>query len=139
MSRVSPAGSPTKWMATLSPRPASTWRSTALTHALSSASANHFAKGGLLQSSDCVKGVLGPKALVVGLGLLVEVGRAVRLRVEVGQGREGLSLVDEVLERLFAHGVTLSHRRWCGRATRALGGRATWLAQLKRRLVRASR
>ena len=58
MSRVSPSGSPTKWIATLSPRPAATWRSTALTHALSSPSANHFAKGGLLQSSDWVNGVL---------------------------------------------------------------------------------
>ncbi len=85
-------------------------------------------------------GLLGPEALVVGSRLLVEVGRAVRLRGELGRRREGQSLMDEVLERLFAHGVTLSHRRWCGRAARSrLGGVDVVDAQLKRRLVRASR
>src|SRR5665647_1252997 len=49
MSRVSP-GSPTKWIATLSPRPASTWRSTQLYEAFSSPPTNHLASGASLQS-----------------------------------------------------------------------------------------
>ncbi len=51
--RLSP-GSPSKWMATRSPRPASTWRSTQLYATLSLPSANHLAKGGLDQSSVSV-------------------------------------------------------------------------------------
>src|SRR5919112_4891018 len=56
MSRVSPSGSPTQWNATFSPRPASTCRSTQLYAALSLPPTNHFANGGLLQSSTSVKG-----------------------------------------------------------------------------------
>src|SRR5256885_13853739 len=49
MVRVSP-GSPSQWKATLSPRPASTWRSTQLYAAFSSPPTNHFANGGFDQS-----------------------------------------------------------------------------------------
>ena len=56
MSRVSSAGSPTQWKATLSPRPAATWRSTQLTEALMVAPVNHFAKGGLDQSRTWSQG-----------------------------------------------------------------------------------
>ncbi len=58
-------------------------------------------------------GLLRPEALVVGGRLLVEVGLAVRPSGELGRRREGQALVDEVVERLFAHGVHLSHRQWC--------------------------
>ena len=44
MVRVSP-GSPSQWNATLSPRPASTWRSRQLLVTLSVPPTNHFAKG----------------------------------------------------------------------------------------------
>src|SRR6478736_4739522 len=50
MSRVSSSGSPTQWSATLSPLPASTWRSTQLTEALMVPPTNHLAKGGSVQS-----------------------------------------------------------------------------------------
>src|SRR5579859_1487385 len=50
MVRVSP-GSPSQWIATLSPRPASTCRSTQLYATLSCPPTNHFAKGGRSQSS----------------------------------------------------------------------------------------
>ena len=89
MSRVSPSGSPTKWIATRSPWPASTWRSTALTQALSSPSTNHFANGGVAPVErlgegraprEVVAGLLGPERLAVGRGRLVQLGRAVRLR-----------------------------------------------------------
>src|SRR5919107_448345 len=50
MSRVSSSGSPTQWIATLSPLPASTWRSTQLTEALRVPPTNHLANGGLDQS-----------------------------------------------------------------------------------------
>src|ERR1035437_7971269 len=49
MFRVSP-GSPTKWIATLSPRPASTWRSTQLEEALSPPPTTHLAKGASVHS-----------------------------------------------------------------------------------------
>ena len=42
--RVSP-GSPSQWKATLSPRPASTWRSRQLYETLSVPPTNHLAKG----------------------------------------------------------------------------------------------
>ena len=44
MVRVSP-GSPSQWKATLSPRPASTWRSRQLYDTLSSPPRNHLANG----------------------------------------------------------------------------------------------
>src|SRR5690242_7231572 len=50
MARLSP-GSPSKWMATRSPRPASTCRSTQLYATLSVPSLNHLANGGFDQSS----------------------------------------------------------------------------------------
>ena len=50
MVRVSPA-SPSKWIATRSPLPASTWRSTQLYATLSSPPTNHFANGASSQSS----------------------------------------------------------------------------------------
>ena len=50
MSRVSSSGSPTQWRATLSPLPASTWRSTQLTEALMVPPTNHLANGGFDQS-----------------------------------------------------------------------------------------
>src|SRR3954447_16272860 len=53
MSRVSPSGSPTQWNATLSPLPATTWRSTQLYATLSLPPTNHFALGGSDQSSTC--------------------------------------------------------------------------------------
>src|SRR5579875_3120165 len=53
--RVSP-GSPSKWNATRSPRPASTWRSRQFTATLSRPSANHFAKGAFDQSRTCSNG-----------------------------------------------------------------------------------
>src|SRR4051794_27966492 len=53
MARLSP-GSPSKWMATRSPFPASTCRSTQLYATFSLPSANHFANGGLDQSSVSV-------------------------------------------------------------------------------------
>src|SRR6478672_11247983 len=56
MARLSP-GSPSKWMATRSPFPASTWRSTQLYATFSFPSANHFANGGLDQSSVSVGSV----------------------------------------------------------------------------------
>src|SRR3954469_8391554 len=49
MERLSP-GSPSKWMATRSPLPASTCRSTQLYATLSSPSLNHLANGGFYQS-----------------------------------------------------------------------------------------
>src|SRR5215216_3920749 len=53
MARPSP-GSPSKWMATRSPCPASTWRSTQLYATLSLPSLNHLANGGFDQSSVSV-------------------------------------------------------------------------------------
>src|SRR3954468_4698596 len=53
MARLSP-GSPSKWIATRSPSPASTWRSTQLYATLSVPSLNHLANGGLDQSSVSV-------------------------------------------------------------------------------------
>src|SRR5918994_2492425 len=54
MSRVSATpswmGSPTQWSATLSPLPASTWRSTQFTAALIVPPTNHLANGGSDQS-----------------------------------------------------------------------------------------
>src|SRR3954454_17144493 len=51
MSRVSSSGSPTQWIAIRSPLPASTCRSTQLYAALILPPTNHFANGGLSQSS----------------------------------------------------------------------------------------
>src|SRR6478672_10580627 len=56
MARLSP-GSPSKWMATRSPCPASTCRSTQLYATFSFPSANHFANGGFDQSSVSVGSV----------------------------------------------------------------------------------
>src|SRR6516162_7623302 len=56
MVRVSP-GSPSQWMATRSPRPAATWRSTQLYATLSLPSANHFANGASDQSRVSLNGV----------------------------------------------------------------------------------
>ncbi|SHV60569.1 Uncharacterised protein [Mycobacteroides abscessus subsp. abscessus] len=55
MVRVSP-GSPSQWMATRSPLPASTCRSTQLYATLSLPPTNHFAKGASDQSRTCPKG-----------------------------------------------------------------------------------
>ena len=44
MVRVSP-GSPSQWKATLSPRPAATWRSRQFSETLSLPPTNHLAKG----------------------------------------------------------------------------------------------
>src|ERR1700738_266740 len=55
--RLSPTGSPSQWMATRSPFPASTWRSTQLYATLSLPSTNHFANGACDQSSTSVNGV----------------------------------------------------------------------------------
>src|SRR5680860_579543 len=57
MSRESP-GSPTQWIATLSPRPASTCRSTQLYDAFSSPPTNHLANGASLQSRVWSKSLL---------------------------------------------------------------------------------
>ena len=51
MVRVSP-GSPSQWIATLSPWPASTCRSTQLYATLSSPPTNHFANGGCQSSTS---------------------------------------------------------------------------------------
>ncbi|CAM5574733.1 hypothetical protein STANM309S_01924 [Streptomyces tanashiensis] len=56
IARLSP-GSPSKWMATRSPRPASTCRSTQLYATFSSPSANHLANGGFDQSRVSVGSV----------------------------------------------------------------------------------
>ncbi len=56
MVRVSP-GSPSQWIATCSPCPASTCRSTQFTATFNSPSANHFACGASDQSSTWVNGV----------------------------------------------------------------------------------
>lgn len=56
MARPSP-GSPSKWMATRSPFPASTWRSTQLYATLSLPSLNHLANGGFDQSRVSVGSV----------------------------------------------------------------------------------
>src|SRR5829696_2888065 len=65
MSRLSP-GSPSKWMATRSPRPAATWRSRQLTATFNSPSSNHFANGGcsLIEGSfgDGLGGEFGARA-----------------------------------------------------------------------------
>src|ERR1700682_2009846 len=55
--RLSPTGSPSQWMATRSPFPASTWRSTQLYATLSLPPTNHFANGACDQSSTSVNGV----------------------------------------------------------------------------------
>src|SRR6476661_8840172 len=55
--RLSPTGSPSQWMATRSPFPASTWRSTQLYATLSLPPTNHFANGASDQSSTSVNGV----------------------------------------------------------------------------------
>jgi hypothetical protein len=50
------ASSASKMIATLSPRPASTWRSRQLYEAFSVPSSNHLKYGALLSSSTLVKG-----------------------------------------------------------------------------------
>src|SRR6478672_11820963 len=55
--RLSPTGSPSHWMATRSPLPASTWRSTQLYATLSLPPTNHLANGASDQSSTSVNGV----------------------------------------------------------------------------------
>ena len=72
--RVSP-GSPSQWKATLSPPPASTWRSRQLYEAFSVPPANQVTHGGV-PVHDRVPprepgepfGLLGPERLVVGVG-----------------------------------------------------------------------
>ncbi len=84
--RVSP-GSPSQWKATLSPLPASTWRSTQLTATLSRPPMNHLANGGCQSStwshsvSHCsALGLLFPEGEPVLGGVVVEVGLGDRLR-----------------------------------------------------------
>ena len=113
MVRVSP-GSPSKWMATRSPWPASTCRSTQLYATLSLPPTNHFANGGFDQSSVSVE-VGGPgqqrracsaqKPEPVGVGGGVEIGRAVGLRRELLAGRELAVLVGQVRQGLVRHSV----------------------------------
>src|ERR1700682_4332834 len=55
--RLSPTGSPSQWMATRSPFPASTCRSTQLYATLSLPPTNHLANGASDQSSTSVNGV----------------------------------------------------------------------------------
>ena len=114
MVRVSPA-SPSKWMATRSPLPASTWRSTQLWATLSCPPTNHFANGASSQSSDALEvlrprdagaGLLGPEPLVVVGRGVVHRGGAVGLRGERRVGRE-VHLVHVAGQAVVGHGVLL--------------------------------
>jgi hypothetical protein len=79
MVRVSP-GSPSQWKATLSPRPASTWRSTAVVRHVQLAADEPLREGQLpLEGgvevgvpAEQLAGLAGPEGLVVGGGLVVE-------------------------------------------------------------------
>ena len=125
MSRVSTglsspsSGSPTKWIATLSPLPAATWRSTQLCDTLRVPSANHFANGGFDQSRISVNGLvqvellglLGPVPLgVFGCAQVHLGGALVRLFAKLrGRGvalsgvvREGRKTFDSAV--IVAHG-----------------------------------
>ena len=105
--RVSP-GSPSQWNATLSPRPASTWRSRQLSDTLSLPPTNHLAKGSShsrtvsksLVPREQLARLAGPERLGVGVGLVVErrVGDE-RVLHEVGGRRERAVLDEVVLDR----------------------------------------
>ena len=104
MSRVSP-GSPSQWIATWSPWPASTCRSTQLTATLSRPPTNHFANGASDQSSAVSHGcahsqlarLLLPEGDPVGGGLVVRRRGGVGLGGELRRRREGPVLVRQVL------------------------------------------
>ena len=92
--RLSP-GSPSQWMATRSPLPASTCRSRQLYATLSSPSANHFANGGFdpverpgerLVPVQELAGLVGPEAEAVGRARLVEAGVATAFAANSGLG-----------------------------------------------------
>ena len=106
MVRVSP-GSPSQWIATCSPCPASTCRSTQFTATFNSPSANHFACGASDQSSTWVNGVAqvsrfacsAQNAIRVGRGPLVRLRRQVRVRRELRRRRERPILGPQIIQR----------------------------------------
>ena len=112
--RVSPA-SPSKWMATRSPLPASTWRSTQLWATLSSTADEPLRERRVvpveralevLRPRDAGAGLLGPEPLVVlGRGV-VHRGGPVGLRGERRVGRE-VHLVHVAGQAVVGHGVLL--------------------------------
>src|ERR1700740_968775 len=107
MPRASSAGSPTQWSATLSPRPASTCRSTQLYAAFNLPPTYHFANGGVDQASTLshrgvpvqALGLLGPERLPVPRGPLVGLGREVRVLGDLLRRLEPAVLLEEVGQR----------------------------------------
>ena len=138
---VSPSGSPTQWMATRSPWPASTCRSTQLTATLSSPSANHCANGGC-QSRTCVKGLSHCRRCACSAqnarrscdAALVRRGGNVRLGRQVGRRLEAAVLARERLEAGLGGGHVIgSSDRGAGRGRDGARAAASTLAHAGRR------
>ena len=111
MVRVSP-GSPSQWYATWSPWPAATWRSRQLWLTLSFPPTNHLANGQvpledrvpLLEPVDELGRLPGPEALVVAVGLVVDLGADdAGVLLELLGRRERATLLEQIVDGGFGH------------------------------------